>query len=65
LLADAWYVTESREEVMRRLSILKARVRSFGVDPLREPAARMAMLALDGSLDAAITLALDEILPQP
>ncbi len=65
ILADAWYVTEPRDEVMRRMSILKARVRSFGVDPLREPAARMAVLALDGSLDAAITLALDEILPQP
>ena len=65
LLIDTWFVTESEEEVMRRVGLIKSRVKSFGIDPLQNPNMRLGLLALHGETEQAIDVALAEIFSEP
>jgi len=65
VLIDAWYATESHDEVMRRIDVLTDRFRSLGIEPLQEAEARVAMTALEGDTDSAVGIALEEVFSQP
>ncbi len=65
LLIDSWYVTESHDEVMRRIGQIKSHVKSFGIDPLQNPNMRLGLLALNGETGQAIDVALTEIFSEP
>ena len=58
---DAWVHTLPRDELLRRLDVLLARVESQGVDPTEDPNTHIGILVLRGQIDAAIDVALNEI----
>ncbi|MEO1245827.1 MAG: tetratricopeptide repeat protein [Pseudomonadota bacterium] len=62
---DAWYVSLSEDEFMRRIERLSELARSFGVDPLADPKVRLSALALEGETQKAVELALAEVFAQP
>ena len=59
-LIDAWYVTEPRNEVLRRVGLIRDHVASFGIDPMQNPKSRMSVNA-----ESAVQVALNEIFTQP
>jgi TolB-like protein/Tfp pilus assembly protein PilF len=61
---DAWYATLSREDLLQRLEALLAVARSFGIDPLEDPAIRMEVHALRGETEQAIAVALEHVFPR-
>ena len=62
---DGWIQTETRDEVMRRLDVMLAYAESMGVDPMADPDARIAILVLQGNVDEAIEIALNEVFTRP
>ena len=64
-LIDTWYATESQEEVMRRVGLIKQHVKSFGIDPLQNPSTRVGIYALTGDTGQAVDVALNEVFSQP
>ena len=60
-LIDTWYATESQEEVMRRVGLIKQHVKSFGIDPLQNPSTRVGIYALTGDTGQAVDVALNEV----
>ncbi len=64
-LIDTWYVTESQEEVMRRVGRIKERSKSFGIDPLQNSATRVGIYALTGETEQAVELALNDVFSEP
>jgi adenylate cyclase len=62
---DAWYVSLPREELLQRLDDLLNEAQEFGVDPLADPGHRLGVYALRGETEAGLTLALEQVLPQP
>ena len=64
-LIDAWYVTEPRNEVLRRVGLIRDHVASFGIDPMQNPKSRMSVNAINGNTEAAVQVALNEIFTQP
>ena len=62
---DGWIQTETRDEVMRRLDVMLASAESMGVDPMTDPNTRIAVLVLQGNVDEAIEIALDEVFTRP
>lgn len=64
-LIDAWYLTESREELARRAAAISGHIAAFGIDPMENPANRMSRDAINGDTEAAIEVALAEIFTGP
>ncbi len=64
-LIDAWYVTESPEELRRRVGVILGHVESFGINPMEHPMARVTINAINGNEEAAIQVALDEVFTDP
>ncbi len=62
---DAWYVSLPREELLRRLDDLLNEAQEFGLDPLADPGHRLGVYALRGETEAGVSLALEQVLPQP
>ena len=62
---DAWYVSLPREELLQRLDDLLAAASEFGIDPLVDPANRLAVSALRGETEAAVKIALEQVFSQP
>lgn len=58
---DAWYVSLSREEVLRRLDVLIDNAASGGFDVSQNPATHMGILAIRGEIEEAIDVALNEV----
>ena len=58
---DAWSKTLPREELLRRVARFKEISAYYGVDLLQEPDARVIIMALQGSVEEAIELALSDI----
>lgn len=62
---DAWYVSLSREELLRRLDTLLAFGESVGFKLEEQPRTHMSVLALRGDTAKAIEVALAEVFTQP
>lgn len=58
---DAWYVTLSRDELLRRLDILIAKGEAMGFDYTEDPYTHLTVLAMRGQIQEAIQVALDEV----
>ena len=65
VLLDTWNVTESEDEVKRRVGLFKERVKSFGMDPLQNPVRRLGVYALYGESEEAVEVALNEYFAEP
>lgn len=65
VLIDAWNVTESQDEVMRRVGRIKEHLKSFGIDPLQNPATRFGIYALSGDSEQAVEVAVSEVFSEP
>ncbi len=61
---DAWYTTMTHEELMRRIEMFLQFADGFGIDPLANPRAKLGTLALQGEVEQAIKVALDEVFTQ-
>ncbi len=59
---DAWYTTLPQEELLQRLERLQEIVSIAGFDPLENPNVQFNVYALQGNVDGAIEVALDEIM---
>jgi len=59
---DAWYTTLPQEELLQRLERLQEIVSTAGIDPMENPDIRFEIYALQGNVDGAIEVALDEIM---
>ncbi|NCF25529.1 MAG: hypothetical protein GWP60_13420 [Gammaproteobacteria bacterium] len=62
---DAWFASLPREELLRRLDDLLNEAHEFGIDPLKNPSHRLGVYALRGETEAAVQLALEQVLSQP
>ena len=62
---NAWFVTEGREETMRRLDVLLESGARLGFDPERDPDTWLAILVLRGQIDEAIDVALERVFSRP
>ncbi len=62
---DAWFASLPREELLRRLDDLLNEAHEFGIDPLANPTHRLGVYALRGETEAAVQLALEQVLSQP
>ena len=58
---DAWYTTLPREELLQRLDRLREVATSYGTDPMDNPGIQFGVFALLGDTEAAIEVALEEI----
>lgn len=62
---DAWFVSLTQEELLRRLDTLLAFGESVGFKLKEQPRTHMSVLALRGDTATAIEVALAEVLTQP
>jgi TolB-like protein/Tfp pilus assembly protein PilF len=58
---DAWYVSLSRDELLRRLARMEQVASSFGFDPESDPGTHVTVLLLQGKLEEAVQAAIDEL----
>ncbi|MDH5621011.1 MAG: tetratricopeptide repeat protein [Gammaproteobacteria bacterium] len=58
---DAWYTMLPREELLRRVARIQEIAAFYGMDLLKEPDARVSVMALQGNVDDAVELALSEV----
>lgn len=58
---DAWYTTLPREELLRRVAKIQEITAFYGMDLLKEPDARVSVMALQGNVDDAVEVALAEV----
>ena len=58
---DAWYVSLSRDELLRRLEHMRQVATSFGFVPESDPGTHVGILLLQGNLEEAIEVALDKL----
>ncbi len=61
---DGWAVTLPRDELLRRLDTRLAYATSMGIDPTENPNSHISILVLQGRIDEAIDVALEEIFTQ-
>ncbi len=64
VLMEAWLQTLPREEVNRRLDTLLGYADALGVDPTENPNTHLGILVVRGETDAAIDVALEEVLSE-
>jgi len=62
---DAWYITDSQEQVRQKIDSLLAIARSYGFDPEEDPEVRVGILSLQGNTEEAIEIALNEVFTDP
>jgi tetratricopeptide (TPR) repeat protein len=62
---DAWYATLPRDEVLRRLDDAIDQAKELGIDPMENPETRMAVHAIRGETNAAVSTAVDDYFSQP
>ncbi len=62
---DAWYTTESQEEINRRIDYLKSMAESVGVDFSENYYMQFGVLALQGNSEQAADIALEHMFSEP
>ena len=58
---DAWYAMLPRGELLRRVAKIQEIAAFYGLDLLKEPDARVSVMAMQGNVDDAVELALAEV----
>jgi len=62
---DAWYVTDSPEELNARIEKLLVIAQSYGFELKENPEVQVGVLSLQGKTDEAVEIALEKIFTEP
>ena len=62
---DAWFITLPRQDLLDRIEKMLAILKSYGRDPLEDPATKMDVHSMRGETAQAISVALAEVFAEP